>query len=117
VAVGCFGLLGIMTHVTFEVIKTPFAVMRPRKVKTTLAIPPPDPTQIPEALRADVTPEQLQAAIAEFEQRAGQDYYTEWIWFAYQSDVLVNTWSTVPDSTGAVEYPNPVQNFLQWIAA
>jgi hypothetical protein len=77
-ALGCFGLLGIITHVTYEVKKMTFAVMRPRKVKTVLAVPPPDLSQVPEALRAEIDPEELQEAIADFERRAGQDHYAEW---------------------------------------
>ncbi|KAI4727999.1 hypothetical protein E4T49_04189, partial [Aureobasidium sp. EXF-10728] len=116
-ALGCFGLLGIITHVTYEVKKMTFAVMQPRKVKTMLAIPPPDLSQVPEALHVETTPEELKQAITDFERRAGQDHYAEWSWFSYQSDVLVNTWSTVPNAEGQEDYTTPVQSFLQWIAA
>ena len=116
-ALGCFGLLGIITHVTYEVKKMTFAVMRPRKVKTMLAIPPPDPSKVPEALHAEVGPEELQEAIADFERRAEQYHYAEWSWFSYQSDVLVNTWSTVAAGEGQEDYPTPAQTFMQWIAA
>lgn len=116
-ALGCFGLLGIITHVTYEVKKMAFAVMQPRKVKTMLAIPPPDTSNVPEALRIEASPEELQEATTEFERRAEQDYYAEWSWFSYQSDVLVNTWSTVCDGEGQKDYTTPVQTFLQWIAA
>ncbi|KAI5200939.1 hypothetical protein E4T39_05437 [Aureobasidium subglaciale] len=114
---GCFGLLGIITHVTYEVKKMTFAVMRPRKVKTMLAIPPPDPSHVPEALFVEVSPGEMQQAITDFERRAGQDHYAEWSWFSYQSDVLVNTWSTVSDGEGQESYTSPTQTFLQWIAA
>ncbi|KAK6007857.1 hypothetical protein QM012_004671 [Aureobasidium pullulans] len=116
-ALGCFGLIGIITHVTYEVKKMTYAVMQPRKVKTMLAIPPPDTSQVPEALHVATSPEELQEAIVEFERRAEQDYYAEWSWFSYQSDVLVNTWSTVSDSEGQKDYTTPTQTFLQWIAA
>ncbi|KAH0165705.1 hypothetical protein KCU67_g4611, partial [Aureobasidium melanogenum] len=116
-ASGCFGLIGIITHVTYEVKKMTFAVMQPRKVKTMLAIPPPDTSQVPEALHVETSPEELQEAITEFERRAEQDHYTEWSWFSYQSDVLVNTWSTVSDSEGQQDYTTPTQAFLQWIAS
>jgi hypothetical protein len=116
-ALACFGLLGIITHVTYEVNKMTFAVMKSRKVKTMLAIPPPDPSLVPEALHVEVSPEEIQDAIIDFERRAGQDHYAEWSWFSYQSDVLVNTWSTVSDGEGQEDYPTPAQAFLQWIAA
>ncbi|THX82590.1 hypothetical protein D6D04_03435, partial [Aureobasidium pullulans] len=32
VALGCFGLMGIITHITYEVKKMTFAVMQPRKI-------------------------------------------------------------------------------------
>ncbi|KAI4749285.1 hypothetical protein E4T50_00425 [Aureobasidium sp. EXF-12298] len=75
---------GIITHVTYEVKKMTFAVMQPRKVKTMLAIPPPDTSQVPEALHVETSPEELQEAITEFERRAEQDHYTEW----WQSQLL-----------------------------
>jgi hypothetical protein len=116
-AVGCFGLLGIITHVTYEVRKLTYACMQPRKVKTMLAIPPPDLGQVPKALNVDITPTELQDVVDDFERRAGQDHYAEWSWFSYQSDVLVNTWSTVADGADREDYTTPIQAFLQWIAA
>lgn len=116
-ALGCFGLMGIITHITYEVKKMTFAVMQPRKVKTMLAVPPPDPSHVPEALFVETSPDELQEAIVDFERRAAQDHYAEWSWFSYQSDVLVNTWSTVADSEGEEDYTTPTQTFLQWIAA
>ncbi|CAD0088872.1 unnamed protein product [Aureobasidium mustum] len=116
-ALGCFGLMGIIAHVTYEVKKMTYAVMRPRKVKTMLAIPPPDTSQVPEALHVETSPEEIQGAITEFERRAEQDHYAEWSWFSYQSDVLVNTWSTVSDGEEQQDYTTPTQTFLQWIAA
>ncbi|THY09344.1 hypothetical protein D6D03_00447, partial [Aureobasidium pullulans] len=88
-ALGCFGLMGIITHITYEVKKMTFAVMQPRKVKTMLAVPPPDPSRVPEALFVETSPGELQEAIVEFERRAAQDHYAEWSWFSYQSDVLI----------------------------
>lgn len=113
IAAGSFGLLGIVTHVTYEVKRITFAVMQPRKVKTMLAVPPLELDQAPEVLRPELSNEQLQDSIAEFERRAEHDHYAEWSWFSYQSDVLVNTWSTVCDATGAVEYTTPSQTFVQ----
>jgi hypothetical protein len=40
-ASGCFGLLGIITHITFELIPMTYAVMRPQKLHITEAIPLP----------------------------------------------------------------------------
>lgn len=115
-AAGCFGLLGIVTHITYEVTKTTYAVMQPRKVPTMLAVPPLDRSEVPEALRVDVTDEELKAAVLDFEQKAELSDYAEWSWFPYQSRVFVNTWKTVSEKDGAVDYVAGPQTFLLWLA-
>lgn len=115
-AAGCFGLLGIITHITYEVSRMRYAIMQPRKVPTMLAVPPLDVSNVPEALRVVVTEPQLQDAVAEFEKRAGQDYYAEWVWFPYQNDCFVNTWSCTTDEDGVTEYTSPAETFLQWLS-
>lgn len=93
-----------------------YAVMKPCKVPTMLAIPPLDRSHVPNALDFDVTDAELQEATTDFERRAEKDDYAEWAWFAYQSDAFVNTWSTVADSEGAVDYAAAGREFLQWLA-
>ena len=115
-AAGCFGLLGIVTYITYEVKKTRYAVMRPRKIPTMLAIPPPDRTKVPEALQIDVTDAQLESAMRLFEEQAGGAEFAEWTWYPYQSDVFVNIWNTTPDKEGSIEYVNNAQVFLQWLS-
>lgn len=115
-AAGCFGLLGIVTHITYEIKKTTYAVMKPRKVPTMLAIPPPDAAAVPEALQINITADQVQQALDEFEQRAQTSECAEWAWFPYQSHVHINTWSSVPEDDGAVDYPSPDQSFLHYLA-
>jgi hypothetical protein len=39
-AAGCFGLLGIVTHITFSLDKMRYAVLKPVKPDISLAIPP-----------------------------------------------------------------------------
>ncbi|KAK8038297.1 hypothetical protein PG994_015064 [Apiospora phragmitis] len=124
-AAGCFGLLGVVTHITFELDAMSYAVLQPRKVDIGLAIPPVEKEDIPEELRADWfgaadADAQLQAANAEFERRA-DDYYSEWFWFPYQQKAWVNTWKTVEkekvDKGVKIwpEYPDPAGVFMQWI--
>ncbi|KAF2144536.1 uncharacterized protein K452DRAFT_245458 [Aplosporella prunicola CBS 121167] len=119
-AAGSFGLLGIVTHLTFELDAMTYAVMEPRKVDIGLAIPPLDKEDIPMALRQDWfhkpdAAKKLEAARAEFEHDALTKYYSEWFWFTYQQKAWVNTWNTTTDPAGAEDYPNEGGVFLQWI--
>lgn len=119
-AAGCFGLLGIVTHITFELDKMSYAVLKPRKVDVARAIPPLNIDQIPLALRDDEwgKPEyykELEACRKDFEDRAANDYYSEWFWFTFQQKVWVNTWNTTAEPEGVKEYPDSENVFLQWL--
>lgn len=121
-AAGAFGLLGVVTHITFELDAMSYAVLKPQKVDVGLAIPPINKEDIPKALRGDWynSPDaatQLENAKKEFDHRALNDYYAEWFWFTYQKRAWVNTWNPVtnPDPSKVVDYPNEVQTFLQWV--
>ncbi|KAJ7195663.1 hypothetical protein GGX14DRAFT_527054 [Mycena pura] len=120
VAAGAFGLLGIVTHLTFELDAMTYAVMEPRKVDVGLAIPPLRKEDIPPVLRADWYGKQdaearMESARQEFVRRARDDYYSEWFWFTYQPKAWVNTWNPVDVAEAAVEYPNGAQTFVQWL--
>lgn len=117
VAAGCFGLLGIVTHITLELDPMAYAVMIPQKLPIMQAIPPPpgmSDDEIPEALRIDMTPDMRKQAQIDFENHAKNDFYSEWFWFPYTSKVWVNCWNTVDDGENAVEYPSNVNVFIQW---
>ncbi|KAI1767228.1 hypothetical protein GGR53DRAFT_482678 [Hypoxylon sp. FL1150] len=117
VASGCFGLLGIVTHITLELDPMSYAVMVPRKIPVMEAIPPPPglaDDEIPEALRVDMTPQQRAEAQATFEKQAADDFYSEWFWFPYTSKVWVNCWNVVEDGKDAEEYPSKVGVLIQW---
>jgi hypothetical protein len=114
-AAGCFGLLGIITHITLEVDKMTYAMMKPEKPDIGLAIPPLNPDDVPLALQKTWTKTRVDAAYADFVNRATNDYYTEWFWFPYQKQAWVNTWNTTTDPTGAVDYPSPLDTWLQWV--
>lgn len=116
-ASGCFGLLGVVTHITFECDAMSTALMRPMKLDVVQAIPPPPDmkdSDIPEALRRYRSPEQKLADQQEFEHRANNDYYAEWFWFPYSSQVWVNTWSTDASTENVEDYPSREKIFLQW---
>lgn len=119
-AAGCFGLLGVVTHVTFELDALTYAIMEPRKIDIGLAIPPLRKSDIPPALRQvwydDKDVESLlDSALQDFEKRAAEDYYSEWFWFTYQQKAWVNTWNTTEDSSAVVGYPSEAETFLQWV--
>ncbi|KAJ7883079.1 hypothetical protein B0H13DRAFT_2278230 [Mycena leptocephala] len=120
VAAGAFGLLGVVTHLTFELDAMSYAVMAPRKVDIGLAIPPLHKEDIPPVLRADWYGDkdaeaQMESARQEFVRRARDDYYSEWFWFTYQQKAWVNTWNPVDVAESAVNYPNDVEVFVQWL--
>ncbi|KAI6093505.1 hypothetical protein F4821DRAFT_953 [Hypoxylon rubiginosum] len=117
VASGCFGLLGIVTHITLELDPMSYAVMVPRKIPVMEAIPPPPglaDDEIPEALRISMSPKQRAEAQATFEKQAADDFYAEWFWFPYTSKVWVNCWNVVEDGKDAEEYPSNVGVLIQW---
>ena len=95
-AAGSFGLLGIITHITFAFDKMSYAVLTPKKTPVNLAIPPPldyyKDGMIPEPLREMYSEAQLEAARLDFVDRATKDYYSEWFWFPFQKEVFVNCW-------------------------
>ena len=94
-AAGCFGLLGPVTQLTLRVDRMKMAVMQPIKIRTALAIPPPDGYPIPQEVdMTGITPEILEQAKRDFIARCEQDFYLEWFWFPYHKDVWVNTWQS-----------------------
>ncbi|KAF7502144.1 hypothetical protein GJ744_006980 [Endocarpon pusillum] len=117
-AAGCFGLLGIVTHITLELDSMSYAIMAPRKPDICLAIPPLSETDIPNALRRGRTwtGDEISAAVRDFESRAANDYYSEWFWFTYQQTAWVNTWNETPKQpAGVSEYPSAFETWLQWV--
>ncbi|KAL5443391.1 hypothetical protein PMIN06_008706 [Paraphaeosphaeria minitans] len=119
-AAGAFGLLGVVTHITFELDAMTYAVMKPLKEDVGLGVPPLDKNDIPEALRSDWfdapdADQQLTSATAEFKNRAANEYYSEWFWFPYQRKIWTNTFNTTSEATGAIDYPDDKNVFLQWV--
>lgn len=98
-AAGAFGLLGVLTHITFELDAMTYAVIvsyhnslscdgwltsiqQPVKEDVGLGVPPLDKNDIPLALRSDWfhspnANELLASAKETFERRAANDYYSE----------------------------------------
>ena len=133
-AAGCFGLLGIVTHITFELDyfeQMTYAELKPLKQPVAEAIPPIDKNAIPLALRTkpqkaakgrkaikgwdEITEKDLEDWKDSFAEKAANDYYSEWFWFTYQHRVWVNCWNTTTNAEGLEEYPTAVDTFLQWL--
>ena len=114
-AAGHFGLLGIVTHITFELEPMRYAILQPIKPDIALAIPPLSRTDIPIALRKTYTDAQYAAALDDFESRASNDYYSEWFWFTRSQQAWVNTWNPVDDKEGVKDYPSPINTWFQWV--
>ncbi|KAF2445635.1 hypothetical protein P171DRAFT_443269 [Karstenula rhodostoma CBS 690.94] len=74
-AAGTFGILGVVTHITY-------AVMKPLKEDVGLGVPPIDKDDIPVALRsawfdAPDADQQLASATTRFNNRAANEYYSD----------------------------------------
>ncbi|KAI8260504.1 L-gulono-1,4-lactone dehydrogenase [Colletotrichum sp. SAR11_239] len=120
-ASGAFGLMGVVTHITFEMPPMTYAQLHPKTVPVTHAIPPPpdlDETLIPPVLllpwKALSTKEKRERQL-EFERQATNDYYSEWFWFPYSQKVWVNCWNDTTDSSDVVEFPDNGQIFLSFV--
>ena len=118
-ASGCFGLIGVVTHIVLRLDKMSYAQLKPAKIDVIDAIPPPDDMRhlVPKGLQKDRTPEQIKAAHAEFERRCS-DYYSEWFWFPFADQCWVNTWDTTDDKTSVqAKYPSDIKIVKQWLEA
>lgn len=119
-ASGCFGLMGIVTHLTLELDPMTYAEMKPTKLPVIEAIPPPPDMhddEIPPALRPakPLTPEEKQRAQAAFEAHANNDYYSEWFWFPYSDLVWVNCWKNTTDASDVEPWPTDPAIFLAFV--
>jgi hypothetical protein len=117
-AAGCFGLIGVVTHLVLELDPLSCALMEPRKVPVIEAIPPPPDlpdSMIPGPLRPKhpLSPERKAEIQRDFETRATTTDYAEWFWFPYSSEVWVNTWHKTLDTSNAVDYPSDAKTILQ----
>ena len=118
--VGSMGLFGVITHITYEVIPMKYAVLKPRKIDVGLAVPPMNKGDIPDALKqgwwgSKSAGSRLAEATEEFEQRASNDYYSEWIWLPFQQRVWVNTWNPTDDDSEVTDYPDIFEIRRQWM--
>lgn len=119
-AAGCFGLIGVVTHITLAFDPMTYALMRPAKVPVIETIPPPPDMpedKIPAALRPKepLTPEQKHKIQKDFEDRANNDYYAEWFWFPYSDRCWINTWKNTTDSSDVKGYPDDTAIFLAFV--
>lgn len=115
-ASGCFGLLGVVTHITLVLDEMSCAVMKPEKKHVFDAIPPPDGVKVPEPLLREQSTEEKEKNVKDFEKRALEAYYAEWFWFPLSNEVWINTWSKaeVNDTADVEEYPSKLQLLRQF---
>ncbi|OHF04516.1 hypothetical protein CORC01_00368 [Colletotrichum orchidophilum] len=120
-ASGCFGLMGVVTHITLEMSPMTYARLNPEKVSVALAVPPPadlDLSKVPATL-ADpwrkLTEGEKRGYQEIFEDRATNDFYSEWFWFPYSDKVWVNCWNNTTDSAGVVNFPDDFHIFLSFL--
>ena len=117
-AAGCFGLIGVVTHLTLELDPLSCAMMEPRKLPAIEAIPPPPDmpdSMIPAPLRPKypLSDERKAENQRDFETRVTTTDYAEWIWFPYSSEVWVNTWHKTLDTSNALNYQSDAKTILQ----
>jgi hypothetical protein len=114
-AAGHFGLLGVVTHITFELDKMSYAVLQPVKPDIGLAIPPLHREDIPIALRKTFTDKQYKT-------------HSPTSKSALQTTITPNgSGSPAPsrpgstagtprtDKTHRVDYPSPFLTWCQWV--
>jgi hypothetical protein len=107
---GCFGILGPVTSLTLELHEMTYAVMKPMKINLPLAIPPPcfDESYIPQQLSMNYSYSRLEMenAFEEFCHAAENNYFCEYIWFAYSDKCYVNTWQNDGEKQNSKPYPS-----------
>ena len=119
-AAGCFGVMGVVTHVVFEMSPMTCAEMSPVKMPVARAVPPPDDLKIediPIPLRLpDLTPAERKEDLDRFERQCATDYYHEVFWFPYSDYCWVNCWNATTDEEGVEDYPSSGTIFFQFIS-
>ena len=120
-ASGCFGLLGIVTHLTMQLEPMSYARLQPAKVDVVRAVPPPPDMKIKDLpivfqkQLSRLSPAQRVEDQADFERRALDSYYAEWFWFPYHDQVWINTWNKTDDPKGAQAYPGNWGKIIQFV--
>lgn len=119
-ASGCFGLMGVVTHLTLEFPPMTYARLEPKKMPVIRAVPPPPGMKqenIPAALCKYLpdSAEDQRKDQEEFERRATNDYYSEWFWFPYSDFSWVNTWNNTKDAQDVVNFPEDVHIFISFV--
>ncbi|KAI9159147.1 putative xylitol oxidase [Paramyrothecium foliicola] len=114
-ASGCFGLMGVVTHITLEFQPMTYALLDPKKMPVIMAVPPPpgmDEKKIPPALLKHwekLSSDDKKQCQFDFERRATVDYYAEWFWFPYSDNAWVNTWKDTADPQNVEPFPSDIK--------
>jgi len=117
-ASGCFGLMGVVTHLTLEFPPMTYAKTTPVKMPMIKAIPPPPNMKdedIPEALFIPRSTEEKEQDQEAFEKHATNDYYAEWFWVPFLRLRLGQLLEQHQNSNDVVEFPDDIHIFLSFV--
>eukprot|EP00040_Diaphanoeca_grandis_P010113 m.51793 g.51793 ORF g.51793 m.51793 type:complete len:587 (+) comp21501_c0_seq1:293-2053(+) len=96
---GCFGLVGVTTHMTIPLDAMTLAEFHPQQVSMFEACPPMQMSDVPPQIQQYA--KEYESKFAENGEKFGQavmnSYYNEYFWSPLQKDVLVNNWKTNSD--------------------
>lgn len=126
-AAGCFGLLGIVTSITFELSEMTYANFETvQKKLLALSIPPAQEDvshlkSIPylsyENKQAFENEEAMQSSVQAFIDHAQNHYYSEWFWFPLHDKCWINVWNNNGNKTEVQRYPGAFTTYRQRIEA
>lgn len=114
-AAGCFGLLGLVTSLTFELDKMTYGNLKTSEKKLlVLTVPPQIGTKPSSQLKKHLNKQNLSAmenqgeinqAIQEFAANCEDSYYAEFFWFPLHDQGWANCWKNNGDQAKSVRYP------------
>lgn len=107
-AAGCFGMLGIVTSMTFKLDQMTHARMKPTKPRIALAVPPPRDYKmsdvIPEEIKGKNTEAEIEQARKDFIANCNR-YYSEFFWYPFATEAWVNCWDNDGDAKKSIDFP------------
>ncbi len=111
-AAGALGLLGPVVEITLKLLPLRYAVLKPRKVRSPQAVPPPVDFTVPR--RWPQPPKnKIETDNEIFEKLVRDSWYCEFFWFPFQKDSWVNCWEANGTAQDAKEYPPRIIRDMQ----
>jgi len=104
-AAGALGLLGIVVKLTIQLDPMTYAVLNPKTVVATEAVPPPKGWVVPKRW-SQPSDKQIDISSQAFDELVNKSYYCEFFWFPYSKYSWVNCWKNNGRKEDVVhEYP------------